>query len=289
MRQEGILFKWLGEIPEEVPFVGFAGAFTAMLETPFAVTDHVLHCWKENGLIYCKKGMAHPPPPHPSTPRPASSSGGRTNEEFKKNTSQHMRMNFTRHLLSPQNSSQVLSEDEKFFKISKVNLSSHTIITMSEVNAVNVRGEEVKVVIANWNPKHQRERFFASRFLEIWSHAQLVDQKTIVIGSTEPYSHNLSQVRIMPAASEDLVETMERGLGNGIRDPTYDRAQWSPRLATNFMNRFLTYVKQILEPQTDGRVLTFRYNRMRSHDLHPVIESHEASENIRCDRLYLRI
>ena len=300
IREEGIVSKWISgsENPAVVPFVGFAGAFTVMLETPFAVNDYIMHFWKEKGLIYCKKGMIHPPHvPTVSGGPPASASTARTNEQFKKSANQYMRLNFTRQLLFPGDHARLMNEDEKFFKISKVNLASHTIITMSELNAVDKEGEDVKILLANWNPKHQKDRFFASRYLEIWSHSQLVNQTKIIIGLTEPYSCNLSEVRIVRGESDDLVNEMERelvprtvdGLGNGQRDPTYDRAQWSPRMATNFMNRFLSYVQDIMARQEDGRVLTFRYNKMRSNSLSPVIESYERSEDIRNDRLYLQI
>jgi hypothetical protein len=293
--------KWLPPDPlsgGRLPFVGFAGFFAAITEIPFNLSDNILlHFWKENGIIYCKKGMssaagaaaagaggdAH----RPSRPPVAPPRSGTTNAEFKRNKVTHMQMNFTRRLLQqdPESPSKKMSEEEKYFKVSKCMLGKHTIVSFSEVNAVDNDGRDVKILLSSWNnhkkSQLEKEKLICSRFLELWSHARLVHQEKMIMGMTDPYTHNLNDIRIFDADTKSICDVLKSLLV--VTDPN-----WDPAAACHFMDRMLTYVQAILSNMSDFRVLTFRFRRNDSH-MNPKIESDQDSDNIRTDRKYLRI
>lgn len=193
----------------------------------------------------------------------------------------HLCLNLMRILLSlPSN--HVMDEHEKHMKIGRVSLNNLTLLTLSEVNAIDEDGNDIKIANRrhDWKDRQEKEDYFAQRWLQLWAYAQLANQKTIIMAKKR--ANTLLSVEEINASTDAMIELMERELADGA---TFSgkNATWSGEASFDFLYRVLVLIHELLtSPRTlPGRVIQLTYKQGKTSVIYPRFLSASESEQIK--------
>lgn len=270
---------------KEKPFVGFAGIMVSVMRMPLDVENTVVvHTWIENNShIRLMRGQER----------------DHLQGEDDANAASHHRNNLMRLLLQPQGEQEQASdvvdslldgdeptiqkqvfEREKHFKFSRVTFGKHTLIPMSELNAVDSHGRDLKVLTRyDFPSKHARDEWLGRRYSEVWAHAALVNQ-TRIVTAVRSKEATVVHMSVTDADTRSMMQEMERmlqssagGGGQGAKQPLIKRAKWDPRDLYDFLDRFLTSVQQELHAAPTGRVVSYLFKKNRTRELTPLVQT----------------
>ena len=239
VKQE-MLLKKIDELPQEelenCPFVANTGLFADLMATPVGKKSwHILVYKDRRGFIFMR-----------TFKNPNYDETG---------TGQHRFLNFHRLLkLTEDERDKPMYEQEKYFKITSIKVNDHKIISMNEVSGIDKdSGDEVKIALKP--PGSKLQGFGSVKFLDMWAQSQLSQQKKLVLGMRSGDAI-LTGVEVIDMTTDSMMEFLKES----YKSETL-RSFWDPKECLDFLYRFLTLVKSVLNHSKSekGYVSTFSY------------------------------
>lgn len=226
------------------------------MSTPMATESWKLFAWRKGSSIYLKAG-----------------SGDRVSDvatEVERTRESFLRMAFHR-LLTQTHPSCQANEADKFLKVSRIQLGHHSLISLSEVSARDVDGEEVRVFLKkNITKKEHKVSFYNGQYFNLWAEAQITNQGHIIIGKYNDSDMTVQSIAAVPATTVHMTAMMRDEMTQlGI-----SASLWDPDHACNFLHRFLTFVRKTLSDEdllTHGRLVSFEYVKKTTKAIIPIL------------------
>ena len=249
--QSNDAFSFLLNPEEKLPFVANAGVFVNLLRVGTERDDYHFYAWKQDNFIRMVEGHN-------------LEFGSKTNPRFQvqnrtptNDRGSQCRLSFLRMLFSLDN--EMIHEDNKCYKVTKVGFGNHTLVPLSEVHAVDKEGHDVKITMRT---EPIRDSFWSDRFVELWAHARIADNKKIIVATRD--RNILNNVHVMDSDTESMIEFMERLQSSGDDGNRFRMEQEKCAQMIDFLDRILTLIQEQIATTTagkQGRVLKIAYNR----------------------------
>lgn len=284
-----------------LPFVGFAGIVVSIMRMPLDVDNHVVvHTWIDGPSTHIRLMRG-------------KESGDQEQGKDAPNNARHHRNILMRRLTrdsavgddeddadadgqeeeeededdppvaAATANNKTMFEQEKHFKFSRIKFGKHVLVMMSEVNAVDEKGDDIKILTRyDFPTKSVRDEWLMRRFSEIWAHASLVKQ-TKILTAVRDKSATVVEMSVLDARTDSMMQEMERMLTPGGGDPNPDikRGKWEPKQLLDFLDRFLFFVQEELTSAPEGRVVSFRCVKGRTRQLTAFVQDERSSNGIK--------
>ena len=159
------------------------------------------------------------------------------------------------HLTTDRRVDEINSEYDKYFAINLIEYESHRLLTLSEVDAIDDNESIFGINTSRLIRSAKDQQFFSqNKLLRVWS-------KAVIQGSDRCLIANTSNDNILADIQVYKVSDILESTAN----------YWSHIVSIDFLNRFLTFVKNTVI--NDKNIYEFVFNRGRKYVLNVLIRS----------------
>lgn len=213
------------------------------MSTPMDAVCWKIHAWCKGNWIYLKSK--------------SDDQVTDTASEVEKTAESFLRMSFHR-MLTLNSSAGAINESDKVLKVSRIQIGTHNLISMTESCARDVDGDEVSIFLKKViTEKDHKVSFYNGKYFNLWAEAQITNASHIIIGKCNAQRF-LQSIAVIDMDTENMVTLMSREVS---QDDGAAKV-WDPSDARCFLNRFLSFVRKILRHDQfldDGRLVSFEY------------------------------
>lgn len=214
-----------------------------------------MFAWKEDGVVYLKAKSEN---------RVTDSS-----VDVQKTTESFLNLAYKRLMIKPPDQRLwTMNESEKWLKVSRISLSEHRLVFLSETDARDVDGQDVRLVLHKSTISSQS---LTDLCFNLWAEAQVSDCRHAVIASHDE-ERIVRSITHVPTAAAALMTHAKNQIPVQSKDSV---KMWDADRGCHFLQRFLTFVQSFLSDRRlgDQRIVSFQYVKRTTKVITPVLVS----------------